>query len=39
LAWMPSVTSGGNLALSLWWSMVVTASCCGDVFQRQGLGD
>jgi hypothetical protein len=39
LAWMPSVTSGGNLAPSLRWSMVVAASCCGDVFQRQGLGD
>ena len=38
LAWMPSVTPGGNLAPSLWWSMVVAASCCGDVFQRQGLG-
>ena len=35
LAWMPSVTSGGNLAPSLRWSMVVAASCCGDVFQRQ----
>ena len=39
LAWMPSVTSGGNLTSSLLWSMVVAASCCGDVFQRQGLGD
>ena len=39
LAWMPSVTSGGNLAPSLQWSMVVAASCCGDVFQWQGLGD
>ena len=24
---------------SLWWSMVVAASCCGNVFQWQGLGD
>jgi hypothetical protein len=39
LAGMPSITSGGNLAPSLRWSMVVEASCCGDVFQRQGLGD
>ena len=38
LAWMPSVTSGGNLAPSLLWSMVVAASYCGDVFQQQGLG-
>ena len=35
LAWMPNVTSGGNLAPSLRWSMVM-ASCCVDVFQRQG---
>ena len=39
LAWMPNVTSGGNLAPSLRWSMMVVASCCGDVSQRQGLGD
>ena len=39
LAWMPSVTSGGNLAPSLWWRMVVAASCCGDVFQRHRLRD
>ena len=39
LAWLPSVTSGGNLSPSLRLSMVVAASCCGDVFQRQGLGD
>ena len=39
LAWMPSVTSGGNLASFLWGRMVVAASCSGDVFQRQGLGD
>ena len=39
LAWMPSVTSRGNLAPSLQWSMVVAAACCGDVLQRQGLGD
>ena len=38
-ALMPSVTSGGNMAPSLRWSMVVAASCCGDVFQQQGLGD
>ena len=37
LAWMSSVTSGGNKATlltwpvpSLQWSMVVVASCCGD---------
>ena len=29
----------GNLAPSLRGSMVVAASCCGDVFQQQGLGD
>ena len=46
LAWMQSVMSGGNQALvitclipSLQWSMVVTALCCGDVFQQQELGD
>ena len=39
LAWMASASSGGNLAPSLWWSMGVAASCCGDVFQRQELGD
>ena len=39
LAWMPSIMSGWNLAPSLRWSMVVAASCCGDVFQWQGLGD
>ena len=40
LSWMPSITSGGNLAPSLWWSMVVVAaSYCGDVFQWQGMGD
>jgi hypothetical protein len=39
LAWMPRVKSGGNLAPSLQWNMVVVASYCGDVFQRQGLGD
>ena len=39
LAWMPSVTSGENLAPSLGWSMVVAASCCGEVFQWQGLGE
>ena len=32
LAWMRSVTSGGNLAPSLRSSMVVAASCCWDVF-------
>ena len=36
LAWLPSVTSGGNLAPSLRWSMVVAASCCGDVFSVPG---
>ena len=36
LAWMSSVTSGGNPAPSLQWSMVVAASCCRDVFQWQG---
>ena len=30
---MPSVTSGGDLAPYLRWSMVVSAPCCGDVFQ------
>ena len=39
LAWMPSDMSGENLAPSLRWSMVVALSCCGDVHQRQGLGD
>ena len=39
LAWMPSVTSGGDLAPFLWRSMVVAGSCCVDVFQRQGQGD
>jgi hypothetical protein len=39
LAWMPTIRSGGNLASSLRWSMVVAASGCGDVFQRQELGD
>ena len=39
LAWMPSAMSGGNLAPFLRWSMVVAASCCGDVFQQQGLVD
>jgi hypothetical protein len=38
-AWIPCITPGGNLAPSLWWSMVVVASCCGNVFKRQGLGD
>ena len=38
LAWMTSVTSGGNLAPFLRWSMVVAASCCGYVFQRHGTG-
>ena len=31
LAWKPSVTPGGNLARSLQWSVVVAASCSGDV--------
>jgi hypothetical protein len=39
LAWIPSVMSGWNLAPQLRWSMVVAASSCGDVFQRQWLGD
>ena len=39
LAWMPSMTSWGNQAPSLWGSMVVAASCCEDVFQLHGLGD
>ena len=39
LSWIPSIASGGNLAPSLLWCMVVAASCCGDVFQRQGHGD
>ena len=30
--------SGRNLAPSLRWSMVVTASCCGDVFPVSGTG-
>jgi hypothetical protein len=34
LVWMPSVMFCGNLASSLRWSMVVAASYCGDVFQR-----
>ena len=38
LAWMPSNRSGGNLAPSLWWSMVVAASWCGDVFSAAGTG-
>ena len=43
LAWMPNIMSEGNQALliswppSLQWSMVVAASCCGDVFQRLEL--
>ena len=36
---MPTVMSEGNLAPSLRGSMEVVASCCGDCFQRQGLGD
>jgi hypothetical protein len=36
---MGSITSEGNLASSLRGSMVVAISCCGDIFQRQGLGD
>ena len=39
LAWIPSILSGGNLAPSLLCSMGVAASWCGDVVQRQGLGD
>ena len=39
LSWMPSVTSGVNLPPFLQLSMVVAASCCGDVFQWQGLRD
>ena len=35
---MPSVTPGRNLAPSLRGSMVVTASCCGDVFPAAGTG-
>jgi hypothetical protein len=34
-SWQP----GGNLAPSLRWTVVVAASCCGDGFQWQGLGD
>ena len=37
LAWMSSSTSGGNLAPSLQWSMLVAASCCGDVFGGRDL--
>ena len=46
LASILSVMSGGNQAPlitcpipSQQWNMVVAASCCGGVFQRQGLGD
>ena len=39
LAWMPSFTSGGKLAPSLRGSRLVAVSCCGDVFQQQGLWD
>ena len=38
LTWIPIITSGGNLAPPLRWSMVVAASCCGDVFPWQWLG-
>ena len=37
LAWMSSFTSGGKLAPSLWWGIVVATSCCEDVFLQQGL--
>ena len=44
LAWMRSVTSGGNLAPSLQWSMVVAASCWGrfsaaETSQERGKDD
>ena len=38
LAWMASTTSGGNLAPSLRWNMMVAASCYRGYFSAAGTG-